>query len=54
MVGKKLLEVGSVDATELHAREALDRVAVDVVGQEHAVPERLAVVQHVEHVFLTV
>ena len=54
VVREQRLEVGAVYAAQAHRREALDRVAVDVVGGEHAVPERLPVVEDVEDVFLAV
>lgn len=52
MVGEHGFEVGAMDTTELHAREAFDGIMVDVVLEEHAVPKGLAVVQHIEDVFL--
>ena len=52
MVGEHGFEVGTMDAAELHAREAFDGIVVGVVFEEHAVPEGLAVMQHVEDVFL--
>ena len=52
MIGEHGLEVGAMNAAQLHAREAFNGIVVDMVFEEHAIPESLAVMQHVENIFL--
>ena len=54
MTGEEGLEIRAMDATEAGGRETLDRVVIDVVFEEHAVPERLAIMKDAEHVLLAI
>ena len=52
MIGEHGLEVGAMNTAQLHAREAFNGIVVDMVFEEHAIPEGLAVMQHVKNIFL--